>query len=997
MVARFPKPLIEALKIGVIFAWLMVAGGGFVFHSNEQAKEMFAYSFIIPILMASFFYGQPGGLLVALASSLISGSLAIGQPDLLYSPVVQRVLFQVIFFNVVALVTSILAERQKAITYENACLYRESLDLLSNLQKARDELMRLNTQLERKVNERTSELARRVEQLDLISRVGRNATVLDRASLLPQIAQLIGHTLGYYAVSILLADPAAQKVYLSAVFTVQANLLEGGLRLPIDSHSIIGHVALTGEPLVVNDVSAEPRYRPDARLPRTRAELALPLRIGAEVLGVLDLESAELDVFSADDVQVLQTLADQIAVIIHNARLYQAEAEARRAADTLREVGQVVGSTLNLDEVLNRILSSLSEVLPYDSATIMLLKGDTLYIQAGRGFDQTIQGVCLPLAVFPLNRQVVGAAQPMIISDVRAFAEWPKDKTPGADVICSWIGAPLIASGQVIGMLTIDNYHPGAYTERNLPMVMAFANQAAIALRNAELFQAAQTARAEAEEANRLKSQFLANMSHELRTPLNSVINFAYLLGLGTEGPLTPGQEDLLNRIGEAGRHLLGLINDILDLAKIEAGRLELFIEDVDLQELITGVLSTSVGLLRGKPVELKREVPADLPLVKADRTRVRQVLLNLLSNAAKFTDAGSITVRAWADDEWVTLSVTDTGIGMKGEDVPKAFAEFVQLDGTLKRQAGGTGLGLPISKRFVEMHGGRLWAESELGKGSTFYFTLPCVPKPVPVEVVDEPTEARVLVIDDDAAAREVIARQLAHGYQVIKLSDSRKAVERIKAEKPDVIVLDVMMPYQDGWDILKALKADKETRDIPVVVCSMLREQALAMTLGAGEYLVKPVERDELRRVVEQFAPPGGKVLAVDDDPNALEIVRRMLDGTSYKVSTAQDGWSGLAAVRAQAPDVVVLDLMMPGLSGFEVLADLRADPRTAGVPVVIVTAKELTGEERAQLQSAAAALLQKGQFTPEEFVNTVRRAVTRAAHSQEVSTLANLKKEQ
>jgi CheY-like chemotaxis protein len=350
-------------------------------------------------------------------------------------------------------------------------------------------------------------------------------------------------------------------------------------------------------------------------------------------------------------------------------------------------------------------------------------------------------------------------------------------------------------------------------------------------------------------------------------------------------------------------------------------------------------------------------------------------------------SEQGCITLRAWENGDWVTISVEDTGIGIKTEDIPRAFAEFVQIDGQLTRRTGGTGLGLSISKRFVEMHGGRIWAESEPEVGSTFYFTLPRHTEVLePVETAEIPVEARVLVIDDDPTARETIARQLEHGYQVVRLNDSRQAVEKAQETSPDVIVLDVLMPQQDGWEVLQMLKNNALTRNIPVIVCSVLQEHQLATSLGANEYLVKPVKHEEVRRVVEQFAPPGGKVLAVDDDPNALEIIRRTLGGTAYRVTTAPDGWSGLTAARQHKPDVIVLDLMMPGLSGFEVLAAPRADPMTALIPVVIATAKDLTTEERAQLQTDAAALMQKGQFSPEEFNSTIRRAITRKPKSVE-----------
>jgi signal transduction histidine kinase/CheY-like chemotaxis protein/HAMP domain-containing protein len=884
-------------------------------------------------------------------------------------------------------ILSVLAE-QTALALENARLYTSAQQEIAERKRAEEALHQVRDELEIRVEERTAELGERVDELDLITRVGRYATLMhDQNTLLPAITDLIRAAFDYYAVIILLADKTTGTMYLNAISTVEKiDLRQAGLGLAFDAQpSMIGHVIATGKFLVANDVSIEPLYHYDERFPRTRSELSLPLRVSDEVLGALDLESSRLNAFSPEDVQVLQILADQLAVAIHNARLFQAESEARRMADTLREVGRVVGSTLNLEEVLERILASLSAVLTYDSGTALLLKGDALYIQSVHGFanPESVRGFRMPLVDYALNRQIVETAQPIVLADVTTEPRWNGgDKTPGSDPIRAWMGIPLIATGQVIGMLTIDSQQPGKYSQTDLPLVTAFANQVAIALENASLFESAQTARAQAEEADRLKSRFLANMSHELRTPLNSVINFAYLLTMGTEGPLQPGQEDLLNRIGDAGRHLLGLINDILDLAKIEAGRLELFFEEVDLHELINGVLSTAAGLLHDKPIELRREVPGDLPLVRADRTRVRQVLLNLLSNAAKFTDHGYITLRASADEEWVTLSVEDTGIGMAPEDIPKAFSEFTQLDSELTRQAGGTGLGLPISKRFVEMHGGQIWVESQPEVGSTFYFTLPRLPVSLPTGLEPEPTEARVLVIDDDPVAREMIGVQLAHGYQVFKLSDSRLALEKAREHRPDVIILDIMMPHQDGWEVLKLLKADPETKDIPVVVCSILREQNMALTLQADEYLAKPVDREELRRAVEQFAPPGGKVLAVDDDPDALEIVRRMLGGMAYRVTTAPDGRMGLAAVQDQSPDVVVLDLMMPGLSGFEVLAALRADPRTANIPVVIVTAKDLTIEEQLQLQAEAATLLQKGQFNADEFAQTIRRAVARGS---------------
>lgn len=682
--------------------------------------------------------------------------------------------------------------------------------------------------LEQKVTERTQELAQRIKQLDLINQVGRYATLLlDQAALLPDLATLIRATFNYYAALILMAEPDGQTLNLVTAATADAmdmaDLLEQGVRVPFGQGSI-GLAASTGEPAVVADTRADPRGS-SGQLPLTRSQLILPLRVGNQVLGVLDLESKVVGAFRQDDVRVMQTLADQIAVAIHNADMFRAAQAARSAAEN---------------------------------------------------------------------------------------------------------------------------------------------------------------ARAEAEGANRLKSQFLTTMSHELRTPLNAIINFAYLMSLGTEGEVTTGQEDLLNRIGEAGRHLLDLINDILDISKIEAGKLELYPEDLDVRDLVESLMPTVAGLVHNKPIALRQSIPAALPTVRADRKRISQVLLNLLSNAVKFTERGEIVVQAEVTGQCLTVSVRDTGQGITAEDLPRVFIEFVQIDGEMSRESSGAGLGLPISRKLIELHGGQLWAESQAGVGSAFFFTLPLQPEVAPPPTLPDHavTEARVLVVDDDPIARKMLVSLLADmgGYQVIKVSDSRQALATMLEHRPDIVLLDILMPHLDGWEVLKAIKSDPDVNHIPVVMCSVLREERQALSLAANEYLAKPVERRELRRVIERFVPPGGKVMVVDDDPDTLEIIRRMLDGVSYKIETEKDGAGGVRALRDHAPDLLLLDLVMPDMSGYEVLAQLHNDPRIANTAIVIVTSHELTEAERQQLPPQVTANLRKGAFTADEFATIIRRAMGR-----------------
>jgi nitrogen-specific signal transduction histidine kinase/CheY-like chemotaxis protein len=368
-------------------------------------------------------------------------------------------------------------------------------------------------------------------------------------------------------------------------------------------------------------------------------------------------------------------------------------------------------------------------------------------------------------------------------------------------------------------------------------------------------------------EVDRLKSQFLANMSHELRTPLNSIIGFSRVILKGIDGPLTDLQTQDLGSIYNSGQHLLGLINDILDMARIEAGKMELVFDEVDLHDTFKGVMATTTALIKDKPIVLREEIAPDLPTVRADTMRVRQVLINLLSNAAKFTDRGSITLRARpvesltpeseVPQKFVEISVSDTGPGISREDMAKLFEPFSQVDASPTRKVGGSGLGLSICRNLVDLHRGRIWAESEglPGEGATFYFSLPVYrPEPerapLPAEVTDgSPT---ILVVDDDQGILRLYRRYLEpHGFNVVGVSKAAEALPAAVEHRPAAILLDVLMPTQDGWKVLEDLKRHAATRDIPIVMCTIATDQARAFELGAADYLVKPILEADLLRV--------------------------------------------------------------------------------------------------------------------------------------------------
>lgn len=504
--------------------------------------------------------------------------------------------------------------------------------------------------------------------------------------------------------------------------------------------------------------------------------------------------------------------------------------------------------------------------------------------------------------------------------------------------------------------------------------------------RTAEL----EVARDQALTATQHKSEFLANMSHELRTPLNAVIGFSEVLLERMFGELNRKQEEYLRDILGSGRHLLALINDILDLAKIESGRMELDLGTFDLP----AVLNSTFMLIREQAMRQRIHVSLDidhrLGRFTADERKLKQILLNLLSNAVKFTqDEGALSLKAVLQDDGVEISVTDTGIGIEPEIQQKIFDEFFQVGDHLRKQE-GTGLGLAVTKKFIELHGGRIWVQSAKGQGSTFTFTLPILPTP---ENRSAPTVAMpdahpnanaplVLVVEDDPVAAKLLSIYLMEaGFSVEVAADGDAGFEKAKTLRPALITVDILIPKIDGWELLTRLKADQATASIPVVVVSIVDERGRGFALGAADYLLKPVDREVLARVIQRVVrnnardQRGRSVLVIDDDPVILELMEAVLRPEGFEVLKAKDGRHGLQIVRERNPDLVVLDLLMPEMNGFEVVDELHGSPDTASIPIVVLTNKSLSREEKDRLNGRIIAIRQKGEFHREDFVAQVR----------------------
>ncbi len=608
----------------------------------------------------------------------------------------------------------------------------------------------------------------------------------------------------------------------------------------------------------------------------------------------------------------------------------------------------------------------------------------------------------------PTGQGPVGTAirehRNVVVADIAAeagLALW-HDRMAEAG-FASAAALPLMVGGEVWGAIGIFASGRDAFSGEEVALLSEAAADLAFGLTTLRLRAREQAAR----EASRLKSEFLAAMSHELRTPLNAIIGFSEILRDGMAGNVTGQQREYLKDIYDSGTHLLSLINDILDLSKVEAGKMTLDLECLPVESILRASLSIVREKAAAHRLTLDLQVADDAGELCADARKVKQIVYNLLSNAVKFTPEGGRValsarrvplaaapagVRTPAGTlEFIEIAVADTGIGIAPAEQARLFAAFTQIDSSLARKYEGTGLGLALVRRLAELHGGAAGVESEAGKGSTFRVWLPCRPAFDCLTVhpakgaAPRPSGRRALVVEDETRAFELLRLSLEQdGFKVTRAASAQEAREKLEAETPDLITLDLILPGEDGWQFLNWLKLSAAWAHIPVVVISIVAEERKGVVLGASAVLQKPFLKDDLKRALAALGFGEGahgpaQVLVVDDDPAAVEHAARLLEAEGHKVARAYGGREGLAKALAAPPDLLILDLLMPDLSGFDVVGVLRTDSRTALTPIVIVTGKTLDEAERRQLNGHVEAVVAKSGFSAESFLAEVQRALS------------------
>jgi PAS domain S-box-containing protein len=713
-----------------------------------------------------------------------------------------------------------------------------------------------------------------------------------------------------------------------------------------------------------------------------RAMTSMPMMRGDEAIGVLSVVRRQPGPLSEKQFAILKTFGDQAVIAIENARLFnELQARTRELTELVAELEVARDEATKSRTRLAEAIEAVNEGFALYDREDRLVISNSYFRDLYRPFSEHVRP---GISFSELCDRVVEGG--LVTAARGRGAEWKQRRL---DLHRKPTEPFEYQLGDGRWMKTSERHTQdgglvGIYTD----ITELKRREAELA----ELVDQLKLMRDQAMEASTAKSRFLANMSHELRTPLNAIIGLTEMMREEATGPEHADFAEPLERVQRAGKHLLQLINDILDLSKIEAGKLDLSLEALDVETLVRDVVQTAQPLAAKNRNTLKLDVAGDVGAVHADPMRLRQILLNLLSNACKFTEAGAVTMAARPVEDKVELAVSDTGIGMTAEQQAKLFTEFTQADSSTTRKYGGSGLGLAICRRLAEMMGGSIAVESAPGRGSTFTLSLPRTAgsaasaaeeraAPPPPSAAPPRRSNTVLVIDDDPTARDLMRRFFAQeGYDTVTAADGDEGLRLARQLRPDLITLDVVMPKLDGWSVLQALRQDASLAATPVVMLSIVDEQQKGFALGAADYLVKPVERERLRAILARFRERAGarRVLVVEDDAAVRAALCDMLAKEGWTVSEAADGRRALEAIPAARPDLILLDLLMPDMDGFEFLDAKRGLAEFRETPVIVLTAAEVSDADRDRLAGAVKKVLRKSMHSRDELAAEIRRLV-------------------
>ncbi|MEU0093241.1 GAF domain-containing protein [Kribbella sp. NPDC006257] len=695
---------------------------------------------------------------------------------------------------------------------------------------------------------------------EVLSAVGRSAG--DPDQVLTTIVESARRLCRSDAAHLYLLEDAYYQLIKAVGLTTESIRFISDHPMSVSRETLIGRVGLDRKTQQIADVLADPDYGAQdlQRIAGFRTTMGAPMLVDDVVVGALTVWRNEVGPFDQREQDLVTAFAGQAAMAINSVKLVQ-QLEARGAdlarkvgeLEALREVGEVVNSSLDVANVLATIAMHAVRISATDGGSIMEYdESERCFLV--RSVYQTDPSVIERLRQIRihLDESLVGRAaklgRPLAVNDL---AEAELDPHLTVLFEAGWrslVAVPMLREGQIVGSLVVRRKRPGEFTAETLTLLEMFADQSALALLNAQLYRELKQRSAELEIASRHKSEFLASMSHELRTPLNAVLGFSEVLLEQMFGPVNERQEEYLRDIHGSGKHLLELLNEILDLSKVEAGRMELEYSTFGLRALLDHTAAMVRERAAAHAIDLRVEVAPEIEQVYADELRLKQVVLNLITNAVKFTDdEGSVVVRANQVGTEIWITVTDTGHGVPPEDRERIFESFQQGGRGASREE-GTGLGLTLSRRIVELLGGRMWLESEVGVGSTFGFSLRSR------EIVDRPGQAvqpvgDVVVIEDDRPSLDLITAYLSGAaVRVTKAGDGQTGLDAVRRVRPAAVLLDIRLPGIDGWSVLQALKSEAGTKDIPVIIVSIVDERARGAALGAAAYLVKPVSRDAL-----------------------------------------------------------------------------------------------------------------------------------------------------